>query len=148
MRPIFETKESGAEAEVSGETDSGDETGGTKGAEQGTGTFGQDPKKQDTDVCYVHVTGAVAHPGVYQLPAGSRVYQAIEMAGGLTEQASEREINLAEGITDGAEAVYLYEGGERALVSSGGGGLVGISERRMAAPMPGSISTRRIRRNL
>ena len=121
----FETKESGAEAEVSGETDSGDETGGTKGAEQGTGTFGQDPKKQDTDVCYVHVTGAVAHPGVYQLPAGSRVYQAIEMAGGLTEQASEREINLAEGVTDG-QKLYIYTREEsEALVSSGGGGLVG-----------------------
>lgn len=76
-------------------------------------------------MCYVHVTGAVAHPGVYQLPAGSRVYQAIEMAGGLTEQASEREINLAEGITDG-QKLYIYTREEsEALVSSGGGGLVG-----------------------
>ena len=79
---------------------------------------------------------------------GEPVYQAIEMAGGLTEQASEREINLAEGITDG-QKLYIYTREEsEALVSSGGGGLVEISERRMAAPMPGSISTRRIRRNL
>ena len=144
----FETKESGAEAEVSGETDSGDETGGTKGAEQGTGTFGQDPKKQDTDVCYVHVTGAVAHPGVYQLPAGSRVYQAIEMAGGLTEQASEREINLAEASRTGRNCIFIR--GRRARLWCPQEAVVSweISERRMAAPMPGSISTRRIRRNL
>jgi competence protein ComEA len=49
----------------------------------------------------VYVTGAVAVPGVYQLPPGSRVADAIEAAGGLTEQANPESLNLAQVLTDG-----------------------------------------------
>lgn len=40
------------------------------------------------------------------LPAGSRVYQAIEMAGGVTEEAEASWLNLAEVLTDGAR-IYV-----------------------------------------
>ena len=42
----------------------------------------------DSQEVYVHVCGQVACPGVYLLPAGSRLYEAIEAAGGLSENGA------------------------------------------------------------
>lgn len=50
----------------------------------------------------VHVTGAVLQPGVYSLPTGSRVRDAVEAAGGLSQDAAEGTINLAAFLEDGA----------------------------------------------
>ena len=55
----------------------------------------------DTGDCFVQVSGAVKKPGVYQLPEGSRVYQAIEKAGGLTDDACVKDFNQARVLTDG-----------------------------------------------
>lgn len=52
-------------------------------------------------LCYVHLCGAVEHPGIYILPEGSRIYEAVLMAGGLTEDACEESVNQAEVLTDG-----------------------------------------------
>jgi len=49
----------------------------------------------------VHVTGAVAKPGVYALPVGSRVQDAIESAGGITAEANAQTLNLAAVLEDG-----------------------------------------------
>lgn len=49
----------------------------------------------------VHVTGAVAQPGVYSLQAGSRVMDAVQMAGGLLSQANPDGVNLAALLQDG-----------------------------------------------
>ncbi len=49
----------------------------------------------------VHVCGAVKRPGVYILNEGSRIYQAIEMAGGFCEDADEDYLNQAELLFDG-----------------------------------------------
>lgn len=69
---------------------------------------------------YVHVDGAVANPGVYVLSGESpRVGQAVELAGGLTEDADTLSVNLAAPLTDG-EKVYIPhagEEGEQAVVS-------------------------------
>lgn len=54
----------------------------------------------------VHVCGKVRKEGVVTLPAGSRIYQAIEMAGGMTDEAASSCLNLAEVLTDGAR-VYV-----------------------------------------
>ena len=56
---------------------------------------------EDTGLCYVYVCGAVCHPGVYKLPADSRIYEAIDAAGGLTEEASWEGVNQADEIEDG-----------------------------------------------
>ncbi|MDD6193333.1 MAG: ComEA family DNA-binding protein [Lachnospiraceae bacterium] len=53
------------------------------------------------DDCFVQVSGAVKNPGVYQLPVGSRVYQAIEKAGGLRDDACAKDLNQARVLTDG-----------------------------------------------
>lgn len=54
------------------------------------------------EIC-VYVCGAVNAPGVYTLPAGSRVYEAVRMAGGLSDEADERAVNQAEVLTDGRQ---------------------------------------------
>jgi competence protein ComEA len=56
-------------------------------------------------ICYVHVCGEVASPGVYQLPEGSRVYEAVAAAGGFTEDAASEYLNLAEPVQDGMKIV-------------------------------------------
>ena len=49
----------------------------------------------------VYVCGEVASPGVYELPAGARVCDAVDAAGGFTRKASRDYWNLAEALTDG-----------------------------------------------
>ena len=49
----------------------------------------------------VHVDGAVARPGVHELPAGSRVVDAVAAAGGLVAEADGDRLNLAEPLSDG-----------------------------------------------
>lgn len=51
----------------------------------------------------VHVTGEVNIPGVYDLPVGNRVEDAIRAAGGFTDDADERVINLALPLEDGIQ---------------------------------------------
>ena len=56
---------------------------------------------------YVDVCGAVANPGVFELAAGSRVFQAIEAAGGYLPEAVENCVNRAGVLTDGQQLYIL-----------------------------------------
>lgn len=58
----------------------------------------------------VDVTGAVARPGVYRLPAGARVTDAVERAGGATSAAMLEAINLAAHLADGQQVVVPRKG--------------------------------------
>jgi competence protein ComEA len=60
---------------------------------------------------HVYVVGAVRHPGVYDLPAGARVYQLIAAAGGALPNANLVALNMAATLTDGEE-VYVITNGE------------------------------------
>jgi competence protein ComEA len=53
----------------------------------------------------VHVVGAVRRPGLYELPEGSRVDDAIESAGGLKPKAAVELVNLAAPVADGQQVV-------------------------------------------
>ena len=55
----------------------------------------------------VHVSGAVAQPGVYTLPAGSRVQDVIRAAGGFLAEADQGSLNLAAELEDGIQIVVL-----------------------------------------
>lgn len=52
---------------------------------------------------FVYVCGAVREPGVYVLSEGSRVYEAIRMAGGMTPEANEAFVNQARVLVDGEQ---------------------------------------------
>ncbi len=54
---------------------------------------------------YVHVAGCVQAPGMYQLPAGSRVAEAIQAAGGFTPEARTESVNLARSVLDGEQVI-------------------------------------------
>ena len=58
---------------------------------------------------YVDVCGAVANPGVFQLAAGSRVFQAIEAAGGYLPEAVQNCVNRAGVLTDGQQLYILTQ---------------------------------------
>lgn len=51
----------------------------------------------------VYVSGAVLEPGMYDLPPGSRAWEAIEAAGGLREDANADRVNLAKKLKDGSQ---------------------------------------------
>ena len=55
-----------------------------------------------TNPIQVHISGEVQNPGVYALPIGSRVRDAVEIAGGFTDNANKTAINLARPLEDGA----------------------------------------------
>jgi competence protein ComEA len=58
----------------------------------------------------VHVAGAVARPGVYRLPLGARVADAVRRAGGLGSGALQDGINLAARLSDGQQVVVPARG--------------------------------------
>lgn len=60
-----------------------------------------------TETLFVHVSGCVANPGLYELEEGSRLASAIEAAGGFTEDAACDSVNLARRLEDGEMVVVL-----------------------------------------
>lgn len=56
-------------------------------------------------VIAIHVSGAVLNPGVYELPEGSRANDAIEAAGGASEDAVPDALNLARVLSDGEQII-------------------------------------------
>jgi competence protein ComEA len=80
-----------------------------------------------TQEVVVHVAGEVTEPGVVEVPAGSRVVDALRAAGGATEQADQSTLNLARPLTDG-ERIWVGRPGETPpvvpgpAVDAGGGG--------------------------
>lgn len=58
----------------------------------------------------VHVAGAVVKPGLYTLPPGARVHDAIKAAGGAADGADLQQLNLAERIADGVKLTVPLEG--------------------------------------
>ena len=71
----------------------------------------EEPLEQE--LITVDVKGAVRSPGIYDLPVGSRVHDAVQKAGGLTEEADSKSLNLAQKVSDEA-LVYVPSKGEEA----------------------------------
>ena len=80
----------------------------------------EEPVEQD--LITVDVKGAVKAPGIYDLPVGSRVNDAVQKAGGLTEQADSKSLNLAQKVSDEA-LVYVPTKGEEAASQQAGSGV-------------------------
>lgn len=70
----------------------------------------------------VHVVGAVAHPGLYEIEPGSRVADALEKAGGATPAADLNQINLAAKLADGQQLVVPEAGAAGVAAGAGGTG--------------------------
>jgi len=79
-------------------------------AEPSAGSTGRtelsDASSEKAKTLVVHICGAVSAPGVYELPAGSRIIDAVEAGGGFLPEADEACCNLAEEIVDGCQ-IYI-----------------------------------------
>lgn len=81
----------------------------------------------------VHVAGQVAHPGVYAVPAGGRVADAVIAAGGAAAEADVEQINLAARLSDG-ERIYVPKKGEPAPPAFAGPAPAGGATKGGGAP--------------
>ena len=68
---------------------------------------------------FVHLVGEVANPGIYKLPSGSRLFDAVLAAGGFTELADQSSVNLAREISDGEQIVVLASGVSQSIGQTG-----------------------------
>ena len=95
----------------------------------------------DSGRIVVDIVGAVARPGLHELPAASRVADAVEAAGGLSADADRMRLNLAEPLSDGARlwvpAVGESAGPEVVSVTAGtvDGARAGVSAAAGGAPL-------------
>ncbi len=81
-------------------------------AEDGSADAVDEKAPEETEpVVFVQVSGEVIHPGVYELENGSRIFEAIEAAGGITEDADIRTMNQATAVSDG-DMIYVPAYGE------------------------------------
>ena len=70
----------------------------------------------------MQVAGEVARPGVYRVPAGARVNEAVQRAGGLTRRADQAGVNLVARVQDGQQVIVPRRGAAGAAVASAGSG--------------------------
>ena len=101
----------------------------------------------------VHVAGAVRRPGLYLLPDGARVNDALERAGGPTRKANLEAVNLAAPLADGQQVlvprtVPAVAGGEPAVGGAGQVGPVSLSaatlEQLDSLPGVGPVTAQKI----
>ncbi len=84
-------------------------------------------ERTETAEIYVFICGQVENPGVYCLPEGSRICDAVEMAGGCLDTADINAVNQAERLTDGAK-IYIPAIGEEPDSGMAGASGLGASE--------------------
>ncbi|HTE72109.1 MAG TPA: helix-hairpin-helix domain-containing protein [Actinomycetes bacterium] len=89
-----------------------------------------------TGMLVVHVVGAVRRPGVVELPAGSRVADAVAAVGGLTGRGDPASVNLARPAVDGEQVVVARRGAVGAAVppAAGAAGTPGVAVPGVSAP--------------
>ena len=96
------------------------------GAEEGPAPSAEETAMPEpAAVLAVHLVGAVMRPGVYEVPEGSRISDAVGLAGGLTGDAAEESVNLARRVVDGEQVRVAtqneQDAGEAAPVPAGPG---------------------------
>lgn len=91
---------------LEGESDVEKNSSNSKTESEKASQSGTDAEEGLPETLYVHVCGAVNAPGVYELKTDARIYEALEAAGGMTEDAAADWINQAEALSDG-ERIYV-----------------------------------------
>ncbi len=75
---------------------------------------------ESQQMIYVYLCGAVQKPGVYEVPDGTRLFEVLNLAGGMSADASDRSLNQAEKLTDGQQIRVLTLEEEQNAVLNGG----------------------------
>ena len=131
---IGETKES-ADVPAEGEQEASRASGQAGTAAQSAASGETASEARDTMI-RVYVCGAVANPGVVEIPQGSRVEDALEAAGGFGAEAGREAVNLADWVSDGQKLYFPKEGEaleEIAAEAESAPGLVNINTADVAA---------------
>jgi competence protein ComEA len=105
-------------------------SGGGSGSSSGGGSFGVGTSNEDV---VIDVAGEVRNPGVYRMPTGSRVNDALVRAGGATGGANLEAINLAARLGDGQQVVV--PGKATAAASTGSADPAAAGEAAAAGPI-------------
>src|SRR3954451_24894535 len=121
-----------AQGDPPGEVTYSDSESGSGSAGGSGGTLAVDAQG-GTDVV-VDVAGAVSDPGVYRLPVGARVNDAIQRAGGATARAEIDAINLAARLTDGQQ-IIIPDRARSPMGAVVGSGVAGGAGADSAAPI-------------
>lgn len=100
---------------------------------------------------YVHVAGAVRRPGLYRIPAGSRVAVAVARAGGASGRGDLTAVNLAAKVQDGQQVIVPRAGAGAPAAAAGasgsgpgaaaGGGLAGTVKPSLATATVEQLDT-------
>lgn len=83
--------------------------------------------EESKELVIVHITGAVKTPGIVKLPEGARIEDAIDKAGGLTEEGDISDVNLAYVLEDGIKIkipTISEEKNEEIIISNSGEGII------------------------
>lgn len=88
----------------------GKDTGMEEDADSSERTLGETESVMEDDELAVYVCGAVKKSGVYELPSGSRINDALESAGGFADDADTDAVNLADKLQDGQRIYFPREG--------------------------------------
>lgn len=98
-----------------------------------------DGGNQEQEV-YVYVCGYVKEPGVYRLPVDARICDALELAGGVTEDGQPEALNQAEHVTDG-QRLYVpglaEDAGQQIQVEDDGLLNINLADREQLMMLPG-----------
>ncbi|MGV8907244.1 MAG: helix-hairpin-helix domain-containing protein [Acetobacterium sp.] len=84
---------------------------GTQLSVSGAEEVQTNPDSNAAETIIVHITGAVNKPGVVELSKDARIVEAVNAAGGLTENADENAVNLARKLKD-EEKIHIFSKGE------------------------------------
>lgn len=131
---IGEMKES-ADVPAEGEQEASRASGQAGTAAQSAASGETASEARDTMI-RVYVCGAVANPGVVEIPQGSRVEDALEAAGGFGAEAGREAVNLADWVSDGQKLYFPKEGEaveEPQAQADSASGLVNINTADVAA---------------
>lgn len=96
--------QAGIDSELAEDSDG---SGKQENAKTVEGTAADSVLPETEKLIYVHVCGAVQRPGVYPMAEGTRVYEAVALAGGFLPEADEQWLNQAAVIGD-AQKLYVY----------------------------------------
>ncbi len=76
--------------------------------------------EEEEEGLYVHICGEVCIPGVYAMPEGSRIVDAVNAAGGLSEEADVSAVNLAKEVEDGMQ-IHIPSTTEQTVITQKNG---------------------------
>lgn len=101
----YESGQQAGKGDADGTADLGQskDESGMSGNDSGEGSASSE---ENASVIYVHVCGAVTHPGVVEVPSGSRAWDALEAAGGFSPEADKEYVNLASPVEDGQQLYF------------------------------------------